>query len=191
MTRGLLIGKDYDSGNRYKGVWGLYGSYDYISPQFFRVSSTALSLGTTAEWRMSDKVALQGTVMGGAGYASVSTINGLRDNDYHFGIAPQALASFRLIFGNTASLDVTAREYFVSNVATDRQGRDGHDNIARADIALTWRIQKQHAVSVRYIYNHRDANYPDLGDRSQSRGTIGIFYTLLGQDRFGSPVDWR
>ncbi|HEX2829710.1 MAG TPA: DUF3943 domain-containing protein [Burkholderiales bacterium] len=191
MTRGLLIGKDYDSGNRYKGVWGLYGSFDYISPQFFRISSTALSLGTTAEWRVTDKVAIQGTVLGGAGYASVSTINGLRDNDYHFGIAPQALASFRLIFGNTASLDITGREYFVSDVATDRQGRDGHDNIARADIALTWRIHKQHAVSVRYIYSHRDANYPDLGDRSQSRGTIGIFYTLLGQDRFGSPVDWR
>ncbi len=30
-----------------------------------------------AEWRLSDTVALQGTVMGGAGYASVSTINGV------------------------------------------------------------------------------------------------------------------
>jgi hypothetical protein len=191
MTKGLLFGKDYGEGKNYKGVWGLYGSYDYISPQIFRVASTGLSLGTTAEWRISDGVALQGTVTGGAGYASVGTINGVRDNDYHFGIAPQALASFRLIFGNKASLDVTGREYFVSNVATDRQGRDGHDNIARADIALTWRIQKQHAVSIRYIYSRRDAEYPDLGDRSQSRGTLGIFYTLLGQDHFGSPVDWR
>jgi hypothetical protein len=191
MTRGLLVGKDYEAGNRYRGVWGLYGSYDYISPQIFRVASTALSIGTTAEWRLSESVALQGTLMGGAGYASVSTINGVRDNDYHYGVAPQALAAFRLIFGNKASIDLTAREYFVSNVATDRAGRDGHDNIARTDLAFTWRIQKQHAVSVRYIYSQRDATYPDLGDRRQTRGTLGIFYTLLGQDRFGSPVDWK
>ena len=191
MTRGLLFGKDYDLGKSYKGVWGLYGSFDYISPQIFRISSTALSLGTTAEWRISDTVALQGTVLGGAGYASVGTINGVRDNDYHYGVAPQALASFRLIFGGSASLDATLREYFVSDVATDRRGRPGHDNIARADLAFTWRIQKQHAVAIRYIHSRRDARYPDLGDRGQSRGTIGIFYTLLGQDRFGSPVDWR
>ena len=191
MTRGILLGADYASGNRYKGVWGLYGTYDYISPQVFRVSSTGLSIGTTAEWRLSDRFALQGTVLAGAGYASVSTINGRRDNDYNNGVAPQALASFRLIFGNTASLDITGREYFVSDVAADRQGRGGHDNIARADIALTWRLYKQHALAVRYIYSRRDARYPDLGERTQARGTIGIFYTLLGQDRFGSPVDWR
>ena len=30
-------------GKDYRGIWGLYGSYDYISPQTFRISSTALS----------------------------------------------------------------------------------------------------------------------------------------------------
>jgi hypothetical protein len=47
MTRGLLIGKNYEAGPDYRGVWGLYGSFDYIAPQAYRVSSTALSLGTT------------------------------------------------------------------------------------------------------------------------------------------------
>ena len=35
-----------------------------------------------------------------------------------------------------------------------------------------------------------DATFPDLGNASQTRGTIGIFYTYLGHDRFGA-VDWR
>src|SRR5207249_8758039 len=39
LTRGLLVGKDYDAGDAYRGVWGLYGLYDYIAPQTFRVSS--------------------------------------------------------------------------------------------------------------------------------------------------------
>ena len=42
MTRGLLYGKAYSAGSNYHGVWGLYGSYDYIAPQTYRISSTAL-----------------------------------------------------------------------------------------------------------------------------------------------------
>ena len=43
MTRGLLAGRSYAVGERYSGVWGLYGSYDYIAPQTYRVASTAFS----------------------------------------------------------------------------------------------------------------------------------------------------
>ena len=30
----------YEAGPDYRGVWGIYGSYDYISPQTFRISTT-------------------------------------------------------------------------------------------------------------------------------------------------------
>jgi hypothetical protein len=188
MTRGLLFGTDYEAGEHYRGVWGLYGSYDYLSPQFFRVSSTALSLGTTGQLWLTDKLALQGTVMGGVGYAAVGTLGGVGESDYHYGIAPQALLALRLIYGDKASLDVTGREYFVTKVSASDRG--GHDNIARVDVALNWRIHRQHAIGVRYLWNRRDATFPDLGDLSQTRGTIGIFYTLLGHDRFGA-TEWR
>jgi hypothetical protein len=189
-THGLLIGTSYDGGKYYRGIWGLYGSYDYIAPQVFRVSSTALSLGTTGQAWLTRSVALQGTALLGAGYAAVGTINGTQDNDYHYGVAPQALLALRLIFGNQAALDMSAREYFVSRVGADDRGRGGHDNIARADLSFTWRIHKRHAVSIKYLWTRRDAAYPDLGDRTQQRGTLGIFYTLIGQDGFGA-VDWR
>lgn len=189
MTRGLLLGTSYELGPSYRGIWGLYGSYDYLSPQTFRVSSTAVSLGTTGQWRAADAMVVQGTVLAGVGYAAVGTINGASEKDYRYGTAPQALASLRLIWDDRASLDLTGRVYRVGEVAgADRGG--GHDNISRGDASFTWRIQKQHAVGVRYLYNRRNARYANLGDRSQTRGTFGIFYTLLGQDRFGT-VDWR
>lgn len=188
LTRGMLAGREYEGGRDFRGIWGLYGSYDYISPQTFRISSTALSLGTTGQWRASDSIAVQGTAMAGLGYAAVGTVDGGSDRDYHYGVAPQALLSLRFIFGDRSSLDVTGREYFVSRAGG--AGRGGHDNLARADIAYTWRIRDQHAVTIRYLWNRRDATYPDLGDRSQRRATIGIFYTLLGHDHFGR-VDWR
>ena len=188
MTRGLLIGKDYAAGNNTRGVWGLYGSYDYIAPQTYRVSSTALSLGTTAQTWLSNSIALQGTVLAGLGYAATGTIRGAAENDYHYGAAPQALIALRLIFGETAALDVTARDYYVTRGGAGSTG--GHENITRADVSFAVRVHRQHAIAVKYLWNRRDASFPDLGDRIQSRGTFGIFYTLLGHERFGA-VDWR
>ena len=97
MTRGLLIGKDYAAGNNTRGVWGLYGSYDYIAPQTYRVSSTALSLGTTVQKWLTKTVAVQGTALVGVGYAATGTIRGAAENDYHYGASPQALVALRLI----------------------------------------------------------------------------------------------
>jgi hypothetical protein len=188
MTRGLLLGTDYDIGSKYRGVWGLFGSYDYISPQIFRVSTTALSLGTTGQYSFTPAVALQGTGMAGLGYAAVGTLHSSGERDYHYGVAPQALLGLRLILGATAAVDLTTREYFVSGVSAGTTG--GHDNIIRTDLTLTLRIHKQHAIAIKYLWNRRDASFTGRDDLSQSRGTIGIYYTLLGHDRFGA-VDWQ
>lgn len=188
MVRGLLFGTDYKMGENYRGIWGLYGSYDYISPQTFRVSSTALSLGTTGQVWLSESVALQGSVLGGLGYAAVGTLSGNDERDYRYGVAPQALVALRLIMGDKASIDFTGREYFVKDVDAGNAG--GHDNIVRSDLAFTYRIHKKHAVSVKYQWNQRDASYSNLDDRKQTTGTIGVFYTFLGHDGFGTP-DWR
>ncbi|MFC5496852.1 DUF3943 domain-containing protein [Caenimonas terrae] len=189
MTRGLLAGGEYSAAkDRYRGIWGLYGSYDYISPQTFRVSSTALSLGTTGQWRASDRFVVQGSVMAGIGYSAVGTVHGGTERDYHYGTTPQALVALRLIDGDRTSLDLTAREYFVTHATNNAPG--GNDNITRAEISLTHRLHKLHAITIKYLWNRRIASFPGIEDSRQTRGTVGIFYTLLGQDRFGT-VDWR
>ena len=190
LTRGLLVGKSYQAGTDYRGVWGIYGSYDYISPQTFRVSATGLSLGSTGHLWLTNDLSLEGTGMVGVGYTAVGTAHGTpsTDRSYNYGVSPQALLALRLTHSDKAALDVTGREYFVSNVASGTSG--GHDNIVRLDAALTWRVYKQHAVSIRYLGNRRDASFAGGPNGRQVRNTVGIFYTLLGQDRFGS-VDWR
>lgn len=188
MTRGLLYGTDYQVGDHYRGLWGLYGRYDYISPQTFRVSSTALSLGTTGQLWLSKSVALQGSILGGLGYAAVGSIKSSNDQDYHYGVAPQGLVALRLIFENKASIDFTGREYFVSDI--DKSSKGGHDNILRTDVAFTYRVHKKHGVALKYQWNQRDATYPEFGDKKQTTATLGIFYTYLGHDGFGE-TDWR
>ena len=60
----------------------------------------------------------------------------------------------------------------------------------RADASFTWRIHKQHAIAFKYLITRRDATFTTLADTSQTRATVGVFYTLLGHDRFGS-VNWQ
>jgi hypothetical protein len=187
-TRGLLFGTDYQIGDYYRGLWGLYGNYTYLAPQVFRFASTGVSVGSTGEWRFADMLTLQGTGLLGVGYASVSTIERVSDaraNEY--GVAPELLLALRLIFADRVSLDVSGREAFISKVSGPRTR---HDNVVRADASLTWRVLDQHAVSLRYQLSRRDFDTRDLGHQTQDRSTIGIFYTLLGRDKFGTG-DWR
>ena len=188
LTRGLLVGRAYGKDRDFRGVWGVYGSYDYISPQTYRISSTALSVGTTFQQWLSQDIALQGTAMGGMGYAAVGTLRGGPTGEYHYGTAPQALLAMRLIFGDRASLDATAREYFVNHIGS--RGVGGHDNIARADVSFTVRVARQHAIAIKYLWNRRDATYAFLGNGTQERATVGIFYSYVGDSRFGA-VEWR
>jgi hypothetical protein len=181
LLRGLLVGSAYHAGEAYHGTWGLYGNYDYIEPQLFRVSSTAVTLGTTFEWRPSDAVGIQATALAGAGYAAVGALTRRDTSDYHYGIAPQAVIASRVIFGDRASIDVSGREFYVSRVA----GTSGHDNIVRLDAALSVRLSQQRALTLRYLASRRDAFFPDVGSRRQVRGTVGLFLTMLGHDRFG------
>ena len=183
LVRGLLKGRTYE-GRSYRGVWGLFGHYDYIAPQSYRVSSTAASLGTTGQWWVRDNVAVLGTALLGLGYTAAGSTRSTTDNDFHYGVAPQGLVALRAIYKDVCAIDVTARAYYVSRIAAAHGG--GHENIERIDAAFTYRIKGRHGISLKYLGNRRDVSYPDIGDRSQHRGTVGIFYTLLGHDFFGA-----
>ena len=65
--------------------------------------------------------------------------------DYHYGVAPQALANLRFIAGRRAALDVTARQYFVSGIGGFGTGR--RDLIFLGDASLAFRIYQRHAIA--------------------------------------------
>jgi hypothetical protein len=187
FSRGLLIGKSYGEGaDRHRGVWGLYGTYDYVSPQVFRISTTALGLGTTLQRQIFGSGAVQSTLLGGLGYgAGGGTAPSPDANDYHFGLTPQLLADVRVIPNERAAFDLTFRDYYVSRLASVKN--QGSENIARVDALFSVRLKSHHAVSARYIWSRREAG-PDItggGEIVQSRGTVGLFYTYMHGAKFG------
>ena len=65
-SRGLIAGIDY-GGERLAGIWGLYGTYDYLAPDDYRISSTAFTVGTTIQASISDSLLVQGSGLVGVG----------------------------------------------------------------------------------------------------------------------------
>ena len=188
MIRGLLLGKNYEAGDSYRGIWGIYGGYDYISPHIFRVSSTSVSLGTTFQWWLSKSIALQSSLLGGVGYAAAGNVTQVGQRDYHYGVAPQGLLALRLILGDRAIFDLTGRAYYLTGVGGDDPG--GNETIDRMNMGFTFRVYGRHALGIQYIASIRNAHYTDRADSHQSAGTVSLVYTLLGDTKFGA-VEWR
>ena len=186
---GLLLGTDYHLGSDYRGIWGLYGSYDYISPHLYRVSSTALSVGTTAQYWIAPGVALQGSVLGGLGFGAAGTETASADErGYHYGATPQGLLSLSLLFGDVAMLDLSGRGYYVSTLGPDRS--PGPEVVLRANVGVTFRVSGHHGIGIHYSESSRETRYKEMPHRYRSEGTVSVVYTFLSDTRFGA-VEWR
>lgn len=194
MIRGLLKGRKTAGSRTSRGIWGLYGTYDYLSPYLFRVSSTAASIGTTHQYWLAPGLALQGTVLGGVGYGAAgsttvipSTPTNAAIRDYHFGITPQGLATIRFIFGDRAMIDLAAREYYVTGLGSD--DIRGSETIFRGNAGVDVRLYGGHTLGARFVSSTRRAQYGALPDKRLSEGTLTLAYSFLGRNNFGA-VKW-
>jgi hypothetical protein len=194
--RGLLAGESYELGENYRGLWGLFGNFDYLSPQIFRVSTTAISVGTVAQWWLSRSVALQGTALGGLGFGAAGTVADQGERDYHYGLVPQALLGLRLILGDRAMVETNGRAYIVAGTGSAGGVNTtdfGAEIIARGSVGLTVRLFGPHAIGLQFLVSKRDTRFPGGGagsDRHQSVETVTLSYNFLGHTRFGA-VEWR
>ena len=192
MTRGLLFGDKYELGDVYKGIWGLYGSFDYYSPQVFRFSTTAASLGSTFQWRAARQAVVQGTALAGLGYGTAGTVT-LQDDDkdFHYGAAPQGLMALRLILGSRVMFDTTVRGYYITGLGASRA--PGAETIGRLNASFNLRLFGRHAIALNYLRTSREAKYSgtSLTSRHQLVETVGVVYNLLGNSHFGVVADNR
>jgi hypothetical protein len=189
LLRGLLIGRQYQAGENYRGIWGLYGGYDYLSPTVFRVSTTALSLGSTGQYWLAHELALQGSVLGGFGFgAAGQTPSTLGKRDYHYGATPQALLALRLLYANRLAVELIGRGYYVSGTGSDNAR--GTEQIARVTSGFTVRVFKRHGIGIQFVESLRDAHYGSQLGTHQSDETVSLVYTFLGDSHLGA-VEWR
>lgn len=185
-VRGLLLGTDYHRGEDLRGIWGVYGSYDYLSPRLFRASSTAVSLGSTAQWWLAPGAALQGSVLGGVGFGVGGAARERQDVEErvnHYGATPQGLLALRLILGDRAALDVGGRGYYITASTLDQL-------VLTGGAGVTVRLAGNHGVSLRYDEFFWDPRGDRGPERQRSEATVSLVYTFLSDTRLGA-VEWR
>src|SRR5229473_1089999 len=185
-VRGLLAGTKYEVGDNFRGVWGLFGGYEYLSPQVFRVATTNASLGTVGQWWITETVALQGTLLGGIGFGAAGTVGDKGERDYHYGVIPELLLNLRLIVGELAMLESGGRQFHVIGTGSGggtSANADGRELIHRANVTLTVRVHGPHALSLQYLVSSRDGDAEIRSARRQSVETVTLAYNFLGHTR--------
>jgi hypothetical protein len=134
-------------------------------------------------------MALQGTLTAGVGWTAAGSIADAEvDREYHYGVSPQSLAALRVIFGHAVVLDMTGQGYYLGSLAAG--GQENSETILRGKVALTVRVFGNHGIGIQYVESSRDARFTDLADTSQSIAAVSLFYTYIGDTKFGA-VDWR
>jgi hypothetical protein len=79
---------------------------------------------------------------------------------------------------------LTAREYLVTGIGGFAPGR--RDLIFVGDAWFAFRVAGKHALGLTYQLAGRSSEYLQLPDRTQSRTTVGVYYTFLGSGGFGA-----
>lgn len=184
-VRGLVFGAPYTSGEeKIHGIWGLYGHFDYASPQIFNFGSTAVSFGTTSQIELKRNVTLLGTALAGVGYASAGTISPAdSQSDFHYGTTPQAMLDLRLLLGSRLSLNASGRTYYITDLHATRA--PGTEHIDRLDTSLLFRVFGGHSVSCGYTYLQRRAEYDELPSVNQRIGTVSVMYSYVTDMNLG------
>jgi hypothetical protein len=186
-SRGLLFGAPYGAGAHLRGIAGLYGSYDYLSPQLFRVASTGLSLGSNAQLWLARDLALQGHASAGIGYTATGTIRASSGGQYHYGFAPQAMLGLRLIYGDRLALDLRSSTFFDGKLTSP--DKNGSDRVLRGDASLSYRVSGPHAVTLKYLTSRRAFSFANVQERQQRYDSVGLYYSYQPSRGMGA-VNW-
>jgi Domain of unknown function (DUF3943) len=186
LARGLLFGDGYEAGKDLKGVWGVYGSYDYLAPYTFKAANTALSLGTDFRSRISPGVAMNGFVSGGAGYGAAGIDTGKEQlhRTYRYGTTVQGLVTLGLSLGDIAMVEGSAREYYVTGLGGTSP--HGTELIGRYSGVFTLRLYGNNGVSFQYLSSTRDGGDNNKPRVHQTVETYSLMYTYLSDRFFGA-----
>lgn len=121
FIRGLLRGQPFAARRgALRGVWGLYGAYDYAAPAIVRASAVGLGPGVSLQVEPGAGWYLQlGGLLGGSPFIAAGQLREVdpdQGRDYHVGPGLQLVADARLFRPRTLLLELTVRSWLVAGV---------------------------------------------------------------------------
>ncbi|MBM7114784.1 DUF3943 domain-containing protein [Archangium primigenium] len=185
--RGLVVGSQYGGAtSRLRGLWGLFGLYDFGANNIVQVSSVGVGLGTTLQWNLGRRVYLQGTaIVAGLGFAAAGSL-GLESKlvrDYHIGPGVAGVLEARLVRPGLGMLRLRAREWQVNGgVYTEPRGFE-------AITYVTWdarvSVGRHLAVGLEVPITLRVSDFGPEDTRVIGGGGARLTLSFMPDDNFG------
>jgi hypothetical protein len=175
QIRGLVVGDTIGRAEGSGGLWGLFASYDVIGVPVFKATGVGVGPGVSLMNRWG-RFELHGTALAELlPWAGGGSMEALFARDYHYGPGAHAMLELRGHFADRATLELAAREYWISGAYATGASED----VSYATSMLTVRVHGPHAVSGSVDWSRRHASYPDAPDVSQRATVWSAYYTLL------------
>jgi hypothetical protein len=163
FMRGLLYGWQFHSvSGDTRGVWGIFGQYDFASAALVQVSSVGLGVGTSFQTRLSRSWFLQlGVIGSGVPYSSAGS-RGITDpnaRDYHIGPGAQVTMEARLIWREVGWLRVVARSWYMVGAYVPPTGSESITYLTAGPLVRVWGPL---AIGADAVVAVRRAKFPDV-----------------------------
>ncbi|HUL59715.1 MAG TPA: DUF3943 domain-containing protein [Anaeromyxobacteraceae bacterium] len=182
-TRGTLAAAKFGGTGDWRGLWGLYALYDYISPEVMRASAVALGFGGDGQWIVAPGAVLEvAGIVGPAFGADGMTAQPQGFRDQHMGPGAMGVVEARGIFADRVRAMLEWRQYFIGT-AVDHSG---WDDMSYAVAGLAFRLAGPHGIGISSTLSRRHAQYTGQPDTFQQARSLVVYYELLGSG-LGAP----
>lgn len=188
FIRGLLFGSEYQNASgTLRGLWGLFGQYDFAQPAIVRASAVGVGPGTSLQWRFAPKGFLQlSAVVSASPFGSAGNLGIVDPNfrDYHIGPGGQGVVEARLIHSDLGMLRLVAREWVVTGLYTEQTGFESVTYVTLGLLArLFWRI----GLGVDAVFAYRLPFFKDpTRNHDIEAGTVRVTLDYLTEAHFGA-----
>jgi hypothetical protein len=159
-VRGMLIGSGL-RGSQLRGMYGLFGGYDYNNNHFVRASMLGIGPGTTAELRIGERGYVGGTAAAYlVPYGSAGGINELEGpmRDHHDGPGMAQLLELQTGQRGLYNVHASLRTYEIEGRLVDDKA---NEFVAASTLGARLHIRTHQAIGVEGTYTYRRANFAD------------------------------
>ena len=188
FMRGLLAGTQFSSGKT-RGLWGVFGQYDFASASLVRVSSVGFGVGMALQTRLPADFTLQlSTVLSAVPYASAGALGLVEgiERDYHIGPGGQFTVEARLIWADRAWLRVVGRSWFIAGLYI---APPGWESVSYVTAGPQVRVWGPISLGADVIVAVRRAKFDDdLFDRSVNAVTGRLTLNWVPSETLGVVV---
>lgn len=187
FIRGLLRGQPFGARRgALRGVWGLYGAYDYAAPSIVRASAVGLGPGVSLQVEPGAGWYLQvGGLLGGSPLIAAGQLRAIdpqKGRDYHVGPGLQAVADVRLFRPRTLLLELLVRSWLVAGVYAAPAGVEAITFVTLGAHVPVWRWL---GLGAEGTLSDRRATGEGSGLQHDTGLTVRLLLSLWSEPHFG------